>query len=146
MCRVGGQSGCERRLKVLVKNKKMEGWRSGRRSWGGGGVSVDVNEELKFFEKSQKKSGVVGRGVRWGSDWWGGGGGGQVKYEQRSEAFVTFKTNIFFSGWGGSSPGGGGGGGGGRQGRCERKSEVFVKIKKKKMEGGVGPRGDGGSG
>ena len=44
-----------------------------------------------------------------------------------------------------------GGGGGGRvwggkgQGRCEQRSEVFVKIKKEKLWG-VGSRGGGGSG
>ena len=36
-----------------------------------------------------------------------------------------------------------GGGGGGGQGRCEQRSEVFVKIKKKKMWGG-GRFGEGG--
>ena len=42
---LGGQSGCERRIEVLVKfhKKKMGGGGSGR------GVRVDVNEELKFW-------------------------------------------------------------------------------------------------
>ena len=42
--------------------------------------------------------------------------------------------------------GGGGSGGGGRgrgQGGCERRIEVFVKIKKKNFLGGVGSRGGG---
>ena len=42
---------------------------------GGGGVRVDVNEELKFFTKFTKKNrGGVGRGggqVGGGSGWWG---------------------------------------------------------------------------
>ena len=38
--RVGGQSRCERRIEVFVKFF----WGRGR---GGGGVRVDVNEELK---------------------------------------------------------------------------------------------------
>ena len=33
---------------------------------GGGGVRVDVNEELKFCENSKKK---IGGGVRGGSGW-----------------------------------------------------------------------------
>ena len=46
----GGQSGCERRIEVFVKiqKKNLGGGRGGR--WGvGGGVRVDVNEELKFL-------------------------------------------------------------------------------------------------
>ena len=51
----GGQGGCERRIKVFVKIQKKIG--GGVRSGGGGvsgrgrvgGVSVDVNEELKFL-------------------------------------------------------------------------------------------------
>ena len=41
----------------------------------GGGVRVDVNEELKFWGTfTQKKSGGSGgEGVRWGSGWWGSG-------------------------------------------------------------------------
>ena len=47
----GGQSGCERRIEVFVKiqKKKFFFWGGGGR-WGvGGGVRVDVNEELKFL-------------------------------------------------------------------------------------------------
>ena len=52
--RVGGQGGCEQRSKVIVKIKKKKiggGDRGGRREdpVGGGGVRVDVNEELKFL-------------------------------------------------------------------------------------------------
>ena len=43
------------------------GGRVGGRVGGGGGVRVDVNEELKFLGKYTKKNrGGVGRGVRWG--------------------------------------------------------------------------------
>ena len=42
---LGGQGGCERRIEVFVKIQK--------KNWGGGGVGggvrVDVNEELKFL-------------------------------------------------------------------------------------------------
>ena len=41
--------------------------------------------------------------------------------------------------------GGGGGSGSGDQGRCEQRSEVFVKIQKKNIWGGGGA-GRGGSG
>ena len=48
-----GQGGCERRIEVFVKiqKKKFGGWSgvSGRGRVGGGGVRVDVNEELKFL-------------------------------------------------------------------------------------------------
>ena len=53
---LGGQSGCERRIEVFVKIQKKNG--GGRRGGGavvvggggvGGGVRVDVNEELKFL-------------------------------------------------------------------------------------------------
>ena len=37
----GGQGGCERRIEVFVKIQKKKFW--------GGGVRVDVNEELKFL-------------------------------------------------------------------------------------------------
>ena len=39
----GGQGGCERRIEVF---SKVGGGGSG---WWGGGVRVDVNEELKFL-------------------------------------------------------------------------------------------------
>ena len=43
---LGGQSGCERRIEVFVKiPKKKFGGGGGV----GGGVRVDVNEELKFL-------------------------------------------------------------------------------------------------
>ena len=57
--RVGGQSGCERRIEVFVKIQKKKkkfmggvggGGVGGGVGWGSGwGVRVDVNEELKFL-------------------------------------------------------------------------------------------------
>ena len=56
----GGQGGCDRRIKVFVKIQKKNiffFWGGGGGGWvrggvgvvGGGGVRVDVNEELKFL-------------------------------------------------------------------------------------------------
>ena len=48
----GGQGGCERRIEVFVKIKKIYmGGQGGRGRGRGrvGGVRVDVNEELKFL-------------------------------------------------------------------------------------------------
>ena len=43
----GSQGGCEQRIEVFVKIKKKKiGWVG---LGGGGGVRVDVNEELKFL-------------------------------------------------------------------------------------------------
>ena len=41
---LGGQSGCERRIEVFVKIQKKKKFMGV-----GGGVRVDVNEELKFL-------------------------------------------------------------------------------------------------
>ena len=48
---LGGQSGCERRIEVFVKIQKKNFFLGGGVRWGGvgGGVRVDVNEELKFL-------------------------------------------------------------------------------------------------
>ena len=54
---LGGQGGCERRIEVFVKIQKKTlggggGGGVGRRGEGsgwGGGVRMDVNEELKFL-------------------------------------------------------------------------------------------------
>ena len=55
----GSQGGCEQRIEVFVKIKKKQfGWVG----LGGGGVRVDVNEELSFCENSKKKWGGGGRG------------------------------------------------------------------------------------
>ena len=65
--------------------------------WGGGGVRVDVNQELKF----------------WGGWVHGGSGlGGQDGCERRIEVFVKIKKKYFFFGGGRGGRGGGGGGGG----------------------------------
>ena len=51
---LGGQSGCERRIKVFVKIQKKDFFLGGVGGSVGGsgsglGVRVDVNEELKFL-------------------------------------------------------------------------------------------------
>ena len=140
-----GQGRCEQRSEVFVKiKKKIEGGGgvvSGRGGFRlGGGVRVDVNEELKgvglgggqdgcerrikVFVKIQKIYFFLGG---WGIGL--GGGGGQGRCEQRSEVFVKIKKKNC-----------GGGSGWGGQGGCEQRSEVFVKIKKKIVGGGVGSR------
>ena len=43
---MGDQGGCERRIEVFVKIHKKNG---GGVRVGGGGVRMDVNEELKFL-------------------------------------------------------------------------------------------------
>ena len=82
---------------VFVKIKK-----SGGSGWG---VRVDVNEELEFLCKFEKKIGGRGevRGV--GLGWVGGGGQGRC--ERRSEVFVKIQNKWWRSGWGGSGRGGG---------------------------------------
>ena len=47
----GGQGGCERRIEFFGKIHKKKIIRGRREVWGGwgGGVRVDVNEELKFL-------------------------------------------------------------------------------------------------
>ena len=57
----GGQGGCERRIEVLVKIQKKNGGLGGGVVWLGGGVRVDVIEELKFLGKFTKKK-ILGRG------------------------------------------------------------------------------------
>ena len=77
----GGQGGCGRRIEVFVKihKKKMGGGVVGVGLGGGGGVRVDVIEELKFLGKFTKKMvGVGGGGLVGGPGWWGGGGGVRV--------------------------------------------------------------------
>ena len=74
------------------------------------------------------------------------GGGGRVRMDVKEELKFLSKYKkkyLFF--WGGVGLGGGGGGGGrvlGGQGRCEQRSEVFVKIQKKKSFLGGGGQGD----
>ena len=68
---LGGQDGCERRIEVFVKipKKKNGGVGVWGRVGGGGGVRVDVNEDLKILRTFKKKlGGGVGGGVG-GSGW-----------------------------------------------------------------------------
>ena len=67
---------------------------------GGGGVRVDVNEEMKFSKNSKKKN------IFFFFFFWGGGGirgglvsgwGGQGGCERRIKVFVKIKKKI---GWG----------------------------------------------
>ena len=45
-----GQGGCERRVEVIVKmQKKVGGGGGGSPNGRGGGVRVDVNQEMKFL-------------------------------------------------------------------------------------------------
>ena len=98
---------------------------------------MNLIEELKFLGTFKKKI--------WGGVWSGGGGG------LGWDGGVRVDVNKFFGGVGGGWLGRGGGGsvgvGGsgwwGGQGGCERRIEVFVKIKKK-LGGGVGSGGGGG--
>ena len=100
--RVGGQDGCDRRNEVFVKIQKKNilggGGRGGVGSggrvgggsgWGGvalgGGVRVDVNEELKFLGKFTKEKIRGGGGGRFGGGFFffffffgGGGSGGRL--------------------------------------------------------------------
>ena len=74
---LGGQGGCERRIEVFVKiPKKNWGGPGGRGRVGGGGVRVDVIEELKFLGKFTKKKSGGGVGVGSGGRFGLGGGGG----------------------------------------------------------------------
>ena len=65
----GGQGGCEQRIEVFVKIQKKNIFFLGGGGGGlgcGGGVRVDVNQELKCFGKFKKKKwGGVGL---WGQD------------------------------------------------------------------------------
>ena len=72
----GGQGGCERRIEVFVKIQKKFGGVRGGREGSGWGVRVDVIEELKFLENSQKKIQGGGGLGGWGGSGWVGGQGG----------------------------------------------------------------------
>ena len=56
-----GQGGCDRRIEKFLGKFTKKNSGGGGSVWGGG-VRVDVNQELKFFGKFKKKK-------------WGGGGG-----------------------------------------------------------------------
>ena len=77
------------------------------------------------------------RGLGWGGVW-----GVRVEVNQELKFFGKFHKKI---GGGGGRVGPWGGGLGGQDG-CERRIEVFVKIKKKKIFFWGGGRGGGGSG
>ena len=103
-----------------------------RKQVGGGGVRVDVNEEVKLLGKVGKNWGVGGR--------FGGGGvgmRGQGGCDWGNEAFVKIKNKM---GEGRSGQVWGG------QGGCERRSEAFVKIQKKEWGIGSGGVRSGGRG
>ena len=84
------------------------------------GVRLDVNEEMKFCENSKEKN-------IWGSR---GGSGWGVRVDVKEELKFLGKK------WGGGRVLGGGVGLGRCQGGCERRIEVFGKIRKKNPGGG----------
>ena len=96
----GGQDGCERIIEVFEKihhNSGLGGCQGAGNSkyffLGGGGVRVDVHEELKFLRKFTKNSGLGVVGGGWcsglGGDRVGGVWGG---CGQRIEVFVKKKS------------------------------------------------------
>ena len=121
---------------MKIRKKKIGGVGGGVRGRGrvGGGVRVDVNEELKFFKKkivggSGGSGESGGRGVG-GSVW-----GVRVDVNEELKFLGKFKKKKKF--------GGGGGRVGGQDG-CERRIKVFVKIQKKNGGGWSGGSGLGG--
>ena len=52
---LGGQGGCDRRIEKFLGKFTKKNFRGGGQFGGGGGVRVDVNEELKFLCKFKKK-------------------------------------------------------------------------------------------
>ena len=70
-----------------------------------------------------------------GSGWRGGGRVWGVGMDVNEELKFFVKIQKEKKNWGGGGPGGSGWGG---QGGCERRIEVFLKIKEKKLGGGVG--------
>ena len=101
---------------------------------GGGGVGLGGGQggcerRTEVFVKIQKKNFFF----FWGGGWVGGGGGVvRVDVNQELKFFGKFKKKI----WGGGS------GLGGQDG-CQRRIEVFVKIKKKNFFLGGGGGGGG---
>ena len=75
-----GQGGCDRRIeKFLGKFTKNKIQGGGVCLGGGGGVRVDVNEELKFLCKFKKKK------KNWGGGSGGWGWGGGVRVDENEE-------------------------------------------------------------
>ena len=90
-------------------------------------------QRIEVFVKIQKKNGRVGGR---GGVWSGGGGrvvGVRVDVNEELKFLEKFTKKKF--------GGGGGREGGSGQGGCERRIELFVKIKKKKLGGGRGVGG-----
>ena len=74
----GGEGGCVQRSEAFVKiKKKIVFWGVGGRGvrLGGGGVRVDVNEEVSFCENSKKKK----KFFFFGGGGWAGEGGCQIR-------------------------------------------------------------------
>ena len=67
----GGQGGCDRRIEKFLGKFTKKKFQGGAVGLGGGGVRVDVNEELKFFVQIHKKKNWGGvRGVGLGGSGW----------------------------------------------------------------------------
>ena len=79
---MGGQGGCERRIEVFVKIKKMGGW------VGGGGSGWDAQggceRRIEVFGKIHKKKSGGGRG-REGGQVGSRAGGGWVRVDGKEE-------------------------------------------------------------
>ena len=116
---------------VKIQKKKLGGSGGGGRV--GGGVRVDVNEELKFLRKFKKKNGggwVGGVGLG-GSGWWG------VRVDENDEL-------KFFFFWGGEGGRGGQvGGSGGRGGWVRVDVTAMLGVGGDVGYGGCEPRIEG---
>ena len=71
---LGGQGGCDQRIENFLGKFTKKKFQGGGSVWGGG-VRVDVNEELKFLCKFKKKKKIGGggggvRGVGLGGSGW----------------------------------------------------------------------------
>ena len=75
---MGGQGGCDRRIEKFLGKFTKKNFRGGGSVWGGG-VRVDVNEELKFLCKFKKKKKNRGGGGQ------GGLGLGGVRVDENEE-------------------------------------------------------------
>ena len=131
--RFGGvQGGCDRRIEVFGKIQKKNFFLGGGGVQGGGGLGWGVSVWCRG-------------GLGWGGQGGGVGGKGsdwRVRVDVIEELKFLEKFKKKFEGGGVRVVGLGGGEG---QGRCEQRSEVFVKIKKN-IVGGGGRGGGGGGG